>query len=122
MSPGERREVDELQRRARQLAQQYDVDQQRVRHWTDRFAAQTDVLRIAYIAGAAHAVLLEAAEAHADCIEIDCRLCHVLGEAVAQVLATEQVDTDAQLAALVNQQPRRRTPRLPWQRDDEADQ
>jgi hypothetical protein len=118
MDGRERREIQEqLLSRARQVSERYDVNDDRVRHYVDRFAQSASVGRSGYIAGTAHATLLELAEAHVVCVESGCRVCHLLGEAVAQILAREQVEIDEQFADLAREADRTpRSARWPWQR------
>ncbi|MEU3455608.1 hypothetical protein ABZ671_18705 [Micromonospora sp. NPDC006766] len=98
-----RRLRDEMLRRARLAAQRYNVDQTSVQHYVTAMGQRWNIGQAAYIAGSAHRVLLDLAEAHAECVTPACRECSLLGEAVAQIIAMDQADVDEQFAALAQE-------------------
>ena len=114
-SPQHAREIkDEILRRARQAAERYDVDQHAIQHYRTRYAEKSNHDLHGYIGCNAHAVLLELADAHTNCGMPACRVCELIREGTAQILATEQTDVDQQFADIAREAGRQR--RWPWQR------
>lgn len=101
--PRQRMEVrGRLQRHAGQLARQYDVDADRVREVVDRICTRAPFAQMGYVAGISHALMIAMAEEHAGCVEPGCRLCSLIGDAIALILATDQADVDDRFARLVD--------------------
>ncbi|GAA4690906.1 hypothetical protein [Phytohabitans rumicis] len=91
-----------LQRRAGQLAKQYGVGEDPVREVVDRISAQPPFLQMGYVAGSSHALMITMSEEHAGCVEPGCRLCVLIADAIALILATDQADVDDRFKRLVD--------------------
>jgi hypothetical protein len=63
-----------------------------VREAVDRISTQPPFAQIDYVAGNSHALMIAMSEEHAGCVEPGCRLCVLIADAIALILATDQAD------------------------------
>lgn len=81
-----------MQRQAGRLAQQYGVGEDQVHEAVDRISARPPFAQIGDVAGNSHALMIAISEEHAGCVEPCCRLCVLIVDAIALILATDQAD------------------------------
>ncbi|GAA4737648.1 hypothetical protein [Phytohabitans rumicis] len=91
-----------LQRRAGRLAKQYSVGEDQVREVVDRICTQSLFSQMGYVAGSSHALMIAMSEEHAGWVEPGCRLCVLIADAIALILATDRADVDDRFKRLVD--------------------